>query len=243
LYPLLITSSIQTSAEKSNTLTNRGARAEQTVAALNQIVERRIFKDIVIADGSNCDLLSSDELADIRKRGVTIEQISFQQDSDDVRKFGKSHGELQIIRHAMKTSSSIRQFGGFYKLSGRYGISNLDRIVMQFEKGDNLFYFDNPPFLPLGGRFVSTIFYKSSLDFFERHFVGAELECSYEQDGYLEAIFYRRLVNLNRKRERVPFPYYEGISGTTGKPLVNRRFVIRDFASRLGLLCFSFDYY
>jgi hypothetical protein len=212
----------------------------QAREAIFKIVDQKIFTHIVIADGSNHQIFDKQEIINFAQNGLVIEQICFQQNQNEVRVGGKSQGELQIIYYAIQNSKLIADFGAFHKISGRYNIKNLGSIVGATRSKNNVFYFDNPPALRLGGRFVATIFYKVQTDFFLKHFDSASSECGYHQDGFLESIFYRRLVKLQRRRCFAPFPYYEGVSGTTGKQLVNRHFWIRNVMSRLGGLCYAY---
>ncbi|MCC5610832.1 hypothetical protein LC612_29825 [Nostoc sp. CHAB 5834] len=240
MIPLLITSVVQTYATNSNLLKDERKRLMQTREAVFKIVDQKIFTHIVIADGSNFQIFDREEILSFARKGLIIEQICFQQNQDEVRVGGKSQGELQIIYYAIQNSKLIAEFGGFHKISGRYSVKNLSSIVSATQSDNNVFYFDNPPALRLGGRFVATIFYKVQTDFFLTHFDGASSECGYRLDGFLESIFYRRLVELQRWRCFAPFPLYEGVSGTTGKPLVNRHYWIRNVVSRLGGLCYAY---
>lgn len=240
MSPLLITSVVKTYATESNILKNKRQRLKQTKGAVFKIANQKLFSDIVIVDGSNTKIFTDDEINQFSSIGVTIEQIYFQQNAEDVRVGGKSQGELQIMYHAIQNSKLIKESGGFYKISGRYSIKNLKAIVRSIDRFDNVFYFDNPPSIGLGGRFVATIFYKAQNDFFLKHFGDASADCGYHTDGFLEAIFYRRLVKLKKRRCFPPFPHYEGVSGTTGKDLVNRRFFVRNLMSRLGGLCYAY---
>ena len=204
------------------------------------IVKKQLFSEIVIVDGSNTKIFNDDEIKKFILNGVNVEQIWFQQIAEEVRAGGKSQGELQIIYYAIENSNLINLSGGFFKISGRYSIKNISSILRSIGAHDNVFYYDNPPSINLGGRFVSTIFYKTQNDFFLKHFGDASAECGYHKDGLLEAIFYRRLVNLKKNRCFVPFPCYEGVAGTTGKALVNRYYLARNLISRIGGLCYAY---
>lgn len=240
MSPLLITSVVKTYATDSNLLKNERKRLEQTKNAVFKIANAKLFSEIVIVDGSNTEIFTNNEIRQFASNGLNVEQIYFQQSAEDVRAGGKSQGELQIMYHAIENSKLIKASGGFYKISGRYSIKNIAAILRSIEPLDNVFYFDNPPSIGLGGRFVATIFYKARNDFFLKYFGDASADCGYHKDGFLEAIFYRRLVNLKKRRCFVPFPYYEGVSGTTGVPLVNRHYLVRNLISRVGGLCYAY---
>jgi hypothetical protein len=236
----LITSAVKPNAVDDTNLVDHVARLKQTRDAIYDLVKHSVFNKIVVVDGTNTPIFSTAEIAQIyNAHSIEIEQIAFLQNANEVRIKGKSFGELEIVNHAIINSRLIIDMGYFYKLSGRYTISNINEIVYRIGRKRNVFFFDNPPLFPIAGQFVSTIFYKSDVNFFLDVFKGAESECSYDVDGYLEAVFFRRLVKRRKFRCYVPFPWYNAVSGTTGREAVNRHYRKRKMAALLGVLCWS----
>ena len=238
--PLLITSSLLSYAAKSSKLVSYNERAFQTVDALNKIINFNIFTKIVIVDGSNFKIFTDTEIDLFKESGTTIEQISFQQNIDDVREFGKSFGEVQIVNFAVLNSILIKESNNFFKISGRYSIENLDKIVPKLLKTTNVFFYETPLFLNKNREFISTIFYKTSVPFYNKYLKTAYDECNYSVSGYLESVYYRRLNGVKKTSLKVQFPIFDAISGTTGKKSKTNYLVFRKVLCKIGCLCFSF---
>lgn len=239
-FPLLITSVLNAYATSSNMIFSFDLRKLQTLNALESIVELNIFKWIVIVDGSNNKLLSQDDISQYAKRGVIIEQICFQQDIESVIKYGKSNGEVQIVNFAIDNSKIINEFQEFYKISGRYIIRNIRKIITQIDCYENVFYFDNPFFYNRDKQFVTTYFYKTSLNFYKTYLYNLQNETSVEKDGYLESVYFRAIEKRREKSIKSDFPFVLAISGTTGKIAINRWYILRNIFSRTGFLSYSF---
>lgn len=147
-YPLLVTNVVKAFATESNVLTDINVRLEHAKKAIYEIIEEGCFSEIVVVDGSNVSLLSDEEIRNIEIRGISVEQFSFLQDKDAVIKFGKSNGELQIINYAIENSELIKKAGGFFKISGRYGIVNMRQILNESQMYETFFFRYNPNFFP-----------------------------------------------------------------------------------------------
>lgn len=239
-YPLFLPNVTKTYTDSQNRLTDETVRLEEMRKALFRLLERGHFDEIVIVDGSDCAVLSEAEISAWRAAGITIEQLKFQQDRELVRRFGKSHGEMQITLHMLDHSTLVRRAGGFYKLSPRYSIENIDRIMPLIKPYTNAFYFYHPPGVRAFKSFAVTIFYKVSVEFYRKHLAGSIAECSMEVSGYLETIYGNRLRVLPKRPLGVAFPFCSGVAGTTGKAIGNRFFSARNLLSQCGLLGYRF---
>lgn len=241
MSPVLITSAVKPASNADTGLTLESDRHSQCRDAVIFLLEKRQFGHYVICDGSDVEIFTPAEIVTLSKKySVEIEQLKFQQDRERVRLQGKSYGELEIVFYALKHAELIKRYGSFTKISGRYSITNLPQIMAKLGRLNNFFYFDNPVRFNFGKRYVCTIIYRSEVDFFLENFRDSMIESSYAKEGILESIFYRRLAGLKKTSLRVPFPYYTGISGVTGKTIVNSRYFIRSILSRLGILCHTF---
>mgnify|MGYP001123029970 FL=1 len=171
---------------------------------------------------------------------MVIEQICFQQDIESVVRYGKSNGEVQIVNFAIDNSKIINEFQEFYKISGRYAIRNMRKIVAKIDCYDNVFYFDNPFFFNWNKKFVSTYFYKTSVNFYKTVLYNLKNETSIEKEGYLESVYFRAIEKRKDKSIRLEFPFVIAIAGTTGKIAKNRWYTLRNLFSRLGFLAYTF---
>ena len=234
-YPLLITNVVNPSAKKHNKLNDPLERLQLAREAIFDIAEGKAFEELVIVDGSNCDILSDLEIKKIERMNVKVEQLKFAQEAQMVCMHGKSHGEMQITDYAIKNSTFIRGAGGFFKISGRYTVKNLKDVISRTETYRSFFYRYNPSFFGENKRFVCTIFYKCSLDFYKDKIAQGIFECSDNPKGFLEAVFYRRTTGLSLQAISC-FPWFSGIGGTHGKATSNKYYRVRKFLSMLGFL-------
>lgn len=239
-YPLFLPNVIATSTSSNNRLTNEEIRLSETRKALFSLLEKGHFKKIVIVDGSNHEILTKAEINKYSELGFNIEQLQFQQDVEQVRLFGKSNGEVQITNYMLENSQLVSESGGFYKLSPRWFLDNVDSIFPEIRNLDNVFYYFHPPVIRNFHSFVCTSFYKTSVEFYKKHFADCISECGLDVDGYLETVFFRRLSKLNKTRINVEFPFFSGIGGSLGIPIKNRFYYMRNQMSKAGLLAYSF---
>jgi hypothetical protein len=128
LPTLLITSAI---APPANTpmlkMTNRDMRAITTKAAIFFWVGQG-QKNIVVCDSTGSRVLNDDELSSIRKVGVGIEQIAYQQDDAVVVERGKAFAEGQLIKFALDNSELLIRSGYFFKCTGKMFCRNFAAI-------------------------------------------------------------------------------------------------------------------
>lgn len=244
-YPLFLPSVVKTYGKDTNIATpslliDSKIRLAETRKALFEMVEKRYFDQIVIVDGSNTEILTKKEISEFAQKGVIIEQLLFQQNTLNVSEFGKSNGEMQIINYTVTNSVLIKKAGGFTKITPRYVLNNIDKIMPNICNEKNIFYFYEPSIIPNKNKFVCTIFFKSSLEFYKKYLENSILECEKETHGILESIFYRKLSKIKTKRIFVEFPHFKGIASTTGNNIKNRYFFARNISSKSGLLCYSF---
>ena len=239
-YPIFLPNVISTNTFSNNRLTDKGIRLTEARNALFSLLERKLFKRVVIIDGSDHEILTRAEIDMFSEMQIEIEQLKFQQNVEQVRLFGKSNGEIQITNYMLENSRLVKEAGGFYKLSPRYFLENIDSILPKIINFNNFFYYYHPLVVREYKSFVCTAFYKMSVEFYREHFSDCISDCSLDVEGYLETVFFRRLNKLNKTSSYIEFPFFSGIGGTLGKPMKNRFYYFRNVMSRSGLLAYSF---
>lgn len=239
-YPLFLPNVTKTYTDLANVLKDNDVRLAEARKALFYIIEKRYFDKIIIVDGSNQEVLSEKEIEDYGNSGIIIEQLIFQQNTEKVKSYGKSHGEMQITNYMIANSILVKEAGGFTKISPRYLIDNIDVIIPIIYNKVNVFFFYHPPIIRALKTYVCTIFYKTSLEFYKNNLEDSINDCNETESGFLESIFYRRLVNLKKISVFVSFPCFSGVAGTTGKSIYNGYFKIRNVLSKVGYMCYSF---
>lgn len=236
---LLVTSSVNVEKFSNNNLFDSAARLLQTRASINDIVKSNFFKKIVLVDSTGCEPFEEYEIKKFYGLGVELEQLVFQQCKKDVSEKGKSWGEMQIMKFAFRNSKSISQSEAFFKISGRYTITNLNVIIPALDRCKNVFFYDNPAIVSNDRKWVSSIFFKVTPEFYMKHLLDSDLYCGHDTFGYLERVYYNKLAMLKASSIRVAFPYFHAISGTTGLPAKNKWHFVRSVLCHLGFLCFE----
>jgi hypothetical protein len=239
-YPLFLPNVTKTYTDIANVLKDGNVRLIEARKALFSIIEKGYFDKIVIVDGSNQEVLSKTEIEDFGNLGIVIEQLLFQQNVEEVKCFGKSQGEMQITNYMVKKSILVKEAGGFTKISPRYIINNIDFMMKLIHNRANVFFFYHPPIIRKLKPYVCTIFYKTSLDFYEKYLKDSIKDCNEQKSDFLESVFFRRLINLKKVSIFVPFPLFSGVAGTTGKGIYNGYFILRNMLAKTGLMCYSF---
>lgn len=239
-YPIFFPNVVKTSTDSNNLLTDENVRFSEARKALFSLLRKGYFKKVIIVDGSNCELLTKEEIAHFLELNIEVEQLRFQQNVDNVKSFGKSNGEIQITNYMLAHSRLVRQYGGFYKISPRYHIENICHIFPIITKLTNVFYYYHPPIVRNYKSFVCTAFYKMSTDFYEEHFSDCIQDCGLEVGGYLESVFFRRLNGLEKRPINIEFPFFSGIGGTKGAPMKERFYFARNMLSKTGYIAYSF---
>ncbi|MDV3752651.1 hypothetical protein [Elizabethkingia anophelis] len=239
-YPLFLPSVTRSFTDFESALTDSNIRLKESREALYAIINKNIFKEIVIVDGSNNPILSDNEIESFRSKGVIIEQILFQQDKGLVSEFGKGHGEMQITNYMVEYSELVKKAGGFVKLTPRYFFDNLENIFHIIDQHPNIFFFYYPSPIRNIKPFVMSIFYKVSLDFYKENIEKSIQFHNKKTSGYMESVLYRQLIKKTKKGIRVAYPHFSGTSGTTGKSIRNQYVFLRNICSKLGFMAYSF---
>ena len=210
---ILITTAI---AAPANTpmlrMTDSNMRSITTKAALYFWVGQG-QKSIVVCDATGSSVLDADELAAVRKLGVNIEQLSYQQDGALLAQRGKGFAEGQLIKHAVEHSQLLRQSEYFFKCTGKMFCRNFTVIAELVARNNigNMFWrlFENA--LVDRNLVDARFFYTSSADF-QRLILPA-----YEQATESRILEYQLSVGLDSLSRGTSFrPQLSGFSGALG---------------------------
>jgi hypothetical protein len=86
------------------------------------------FDAIIFAENSNSDLSSLIAASTKRRHFDKLEFISFY-GLDYEPKHGRGYGEFRLVDHVMSTSKLLRSDDVIWKVTGRYIVKNIERIV------------------------------------------------------------------------------------------------------------------
>lgn len=237
---LYIPSVIETYTSKITKFRDANKRLEETRKAVFLNLATGLYEKIVLVDGSNTDILTMNEIRNIENKGILVEQLKFQQPIKLVEKYGASFGEMTINDHMIRNSNLANEHGTFIKLSGRYNLVNSLEVVSKLKDLKTFFVNYHPFILRNFFPFTSTIFYKSSIDFYNKYLADCAEECSYEKNGFLESVYFRRLNKIKKSFLSIPYPYFSGYVGGGGMAY-NDHLIKRKVLSRMRFLSFTCD--
>lgn len=177
----MLTASVDTRGMK-GAMFSAEDREQMYVSTLNYYIDlfskRSVPISMVFAENSGWDLMKMAKNIH-ESEFVEIEYISFKPTEFDQTK-GKSYNELLMMQKAIDSSRTIQAKGRFVKLTGRFPIINLDKLIKELyiRGGETLDFFgdckDHKVYDRLGmkinGHSGESRFYAMSLKFWNMYF-------------------------------------------------------------------------
>lgn len=216
MYPLLVTTANNPPAGVPNLkMTDSAGRLIAAKAAVYYWASMGV-KDITIADATGSVLLSGEELRGFSQIGCSIEQISYQQDAEAVRKFGKGYGEGRLMEFALQNSERLRASASFYKCTGKVFCRNFRDIDLMIRNNNvqNLFWVGS--YTGTIMHFVDLRFFLCSHDLFRSTLLPSYLATSAGGD-YVEELVTPGIQSALRAGKTVR-PRLSGFSGLLNEP-------------------------
>ena len=236
---VLVTGTIVPSLEQRDlTLVNVQERENQYRAALRVLLRSEKIKRVVFCDNSQFDFNWQEEQSIADALDKELELITFMGNTEAIVRQGKGYGEGQIIEYALKNSVLLNKNDiGFFKLTGRLVISNIDKIAMQMDERINYF---NPMYInPMKHMTDTRFYYVLKRDYISNLLHVYNQVDDNDKNTYLESIFHRYLNNTYLSYKNMPiYPAFEGQSGTSGHQyqLSKTRYMIKNTLSKYNLL-------
>lgn len=214
--PLLLTSSVIVH-DRGVALKDTGERIRLALESVEEWLRIDPNLPIVLCDGSSFDFTNEVEE---RFPKALIECLSFENNQDMVRSYGRGYGEGEIVRYALHHSKLIAQAGCFAKCSSKLWVENFLQCSKKWNENflckgvfSNVFF----PLKKTELSYIDTRFYISSLNFYRQNLIDAHLSIDKRKGYGLEHSF---LVLLNKKKfKRIMFtvsPVISGVGGGTG---------------------------
>ncbi len=209
--PVLLTSAIDVNIEIPwHKRKDIDTRIKDYIKALTFYITNSDFTEIVFCDGSNYWLEAFDFLFPLAKIfEKKIELISFQQDTEKVIKKWKWYWEQQIINYALQHSEFLKNCHTFYKISGRYLIKNINNILKNEVKKQNIFFRTSL----LDRQNANTAFFKTSPIFFKENLENIEALVDDFKGHGLEFCYYQKL-RWKKLPSFTELPVFMGVSGS-----------------------------
>jgi hypothetical protein len=205
-------------------MTNVATRIVTAKAAVFVWAAQGIQK-IVIADGTDSTLLSSEDISMLERMGVALEQIHYAQDSELVKQRGKGFAEGELIRFALNGSQFLKQETHFFKCTGKLFCRNFPDIrgMIQTNHLTHIFW----KLLSFETRtLVDTRLFYSSIDFVANSLLPAYQKTDDRQacvEEHCHAVLQARLKPAQAIR-----PLISGFSGTTGEQCMDQPLGVLD---------------
>lgn len=211
---LVITSCVMPPQQQFLKLVDSKERMRQTKQCLDFFISSRLFRYIVICDGSNVDCTDQYLKNKAENNDVRLESLFFLQNFEKVRLFGKGYGEGEIMEHIVKNSILFEQSKFFIKITGRLSVNNIRSLLMHINTSS--IYFNIFPARKLGC--VDTRLYGMPTDKYEHYFLSAYKQVNDSQRRSFEYCF-TDVLQVN-KLKFIPFAYvpiFDGLSGTKNR--------------------------
>ncbi len=170
-------------------------RLKQYIDTIIFYITKSNFWEIVYCDWNWFDIKQLSFLKDLAYiYGKTLELISFDNDQNLVVEKWKWYGENKIIEYVTDNSELIKNHKCFYKITGRYIVKNINNIIKNEEKKENIFFLS-----PFRKPSLATSFFKCNKNLFKKQLYGLWEYVNDKEWYYLENIYYRTLKEYKDK--------------------------------------------
>lgn len=235
ISPVLLTGTITPHSNAISKINDPSIRKAQYIQTLKWMAQARTQIDhVIFCDNSSTPLNDFEDLSltyHKHKRSIEVYQVPM----PDSKGFqGKGWGEGLILLWALRNVNTLRKHDGFYKITGRYRILNLERIAKVVRRGLS----ENPGLKFIGHALKVEKYLSIRSDFFwcNRDFYLDYLADSYkrvddDQGYYLEHALAERLWMLKDKHDiaLLPIPpLIHGVAGWNAKKFMGIRYYIRE---------------
>lgn len=166
---LIITSCINPPQQAYLKLTDGNKRYAQTIESLKFYILSKMFRKIILCDGSDYVFDEEDVIGLAKSNNVELELLSFQQDFNMVKEKGKGYGEGQIMEYIVKHSMLFPSCSFFIKITGRLKVLNIIDLTLKLSSEKNYFNIYQSRYIGC----VDTRIYGMSTTLFKNNFLNA----------------------------------------------------------------------
>lgn len=234
-WPALLTGTIVPNPKAISKVNDPAVREKQYIETLSWMAKAKTDVDeVIFCENSHSSLINFKPLHDMfLKNNRTIEVYNVSM-PDSQCFFGKGWGEGLIIRWALENVLYPSRCDGFIKITGRYRILNLKRIMTTIRRGISV----NPNLKFVGYSFsnrqpfhVRSDFFWSNRDFYIKYLQSIYEEVNDEHGYYLEHALANRLWQLKDEFDiamlTIPL-IIQGISGWNAKYMTSSRHIMQE---------------
>ncbi len=153
------------------------------------------FDNIVFCENSFYDIWDDLDLLNTLSKdyGKCFEFLQFIWDNEKCKKINYWYGEGEIIDYAYDNSKLLKSSNGRYKITWRYIISNINKMLELHDWIDNLFFRNIPEFSAINTAFFKT----NNEDYKEFYNLKKVLLDSWDKWRALKYIYYEKILSMN----------------------------------------------
>lgn len=207
-YPLVLTATIDTRGMGGLSVSDAHERERQYLETLSFYLDRGWSRNIVFIENSGYNLSNFNHLTQ-KYPDINTEIISCNL-NDFPRELGKSYGEMRMLDYAFDHSNLIAQSDGFIKVTGRFRLLNLDKLLHEAQRRQPWVLFcdtkDHPVYDWLrngwNGHSADTRFYIVTKEFYRKHFYGEYKHLNDSKGLLVEGLFFQ-VIQSNYQKEKI----------------------------------------
>ena len=198
-YPLLMTASIDPKGMSNIPNPNIAVREKQYCDTLYFYLASGWIKEIIFVDNSGYDLTKLRNIA-LKFPGTTVEFMPCDFNNYS-RELGKGYGEMRILDYAVDHSELVKAAGGFTKVTGRFPILNIHKVLEEAQRRQPWSIFcdtkDHTVYemlgLPWRSHSVDTRIFCITSEFYRKYFYGKYVNMNDSVGLIVERLFFETI--------------------------------------------------
>lgn len=211
----IITGTIKPSAQMVQlVIRDEKERLRQYQEGLKALLDTGAFSKLIFCENSNYGTEKLNCLVeDAKQKGIDLELLSFQGDTENTCIHGKGYGEGEIMEYVFSNSRLIQGETYFVKITGRLKVDNAKELVNRILKDRTYFNIPNRTIKD----FYDTRVYGMPIQQFKTLFLNAYHQVMDGEGTFLEIVYTKILQDNGIKVYNFPkYPRIKGVSGSGG---------------------------
>lgn len=165
------------------------------------------FTKIIFCENSNYyfkDLESIKSLCKIYNKN--FELLQFNWDNSKTLELWYWYWDAECMDYAFDNSNMLKNSKNWYKISWRYKVININKMLDYYKKNDNVIYKSTPLWFFL----IMTWFIKLNNNYYKKYFYGIKNKCN--RNKMLEVLFWEQIKNEKTYKYMWMYPKLSHIS-------------------------------
>lgn len=211
----IITGTIKPAAQMGQlVIRDEEERLKQYKEGLKTLLDAGAFSKLIFCENSNYGTEKLNCLAEgAKEKGIDLELLSFQGDTENICIHGKGYGEGEIMEYVFSNSRLVKREQYFVKITGRLKVDNGKELVNQLLENRTYFNIPNRTIK----NFYDTRIYGMPIQQFKELFLHAYHQVMDEEGIFLEIVYTKILQENDIKVYNFPkYPRIRGVSGSGG---------------------------